>query len=1381
MAELKRNILTDSRVNASSVLGKESDAKGYQDFFPRLLIHNCPESSASAETQSARQKIEDAILLRRKYIIHTGYDPIGENLGKSKVKPASFVLEHGIFRLKDSSDHFCDDLIDSAEFLRDYNKVLQTINDGPVKTLSYERMKILELKFLIHKNLNSTLELDATTEDVRDFHNVFKVDTHVHLAAAMTASQLLAFIQRKLVEEKDTIVNIKKDKDGTVTLQENLEQMFQRLKVDPTRLTTDSLDVHGDNTFQRFDNFNNKYNPFGFAELRDVFLKSSNAIKGRYFAEITSDLLHDRPPCIATEFRISIYGRSPSEWDELADWVMNYRLVTKTNRWMIQIPRIFNVWNRHAGVASFEALMSNIFLPLFEVSLDPSSHPSLHAFLAEVSGFDSVDDESKPEPSTDTWPQPDAWCHPENPPYAYYMYYMWANLASLNRLRSSRGLSTLNCRPHCGESGAIEHLASAFLTATHINHGINLQHSMPLQYLYYLAQIGLAVSPLSNNSLFLDYRKNPFNVFFHRGLLVSLSTDDPLQFHYTQSPLIEEYAVASQHWKFNSIDLSELARNSVLISGFSHATKSKWLGPTYFQEGTTGNDIAFTNVPNIRVAFRTETLTAERLFISPLPASPSVPHAPASHDLSPSSPSSSRELSLSFSHISDLRGWNALEISHPADVPVNITAEGVKAIYNIQEAKLLRRKYVLHNAPFHPEEQPLVRADIATLAYQCIDGVFSVSRESLQKLRVLPYAISCHSNAYIHRDAIFSGLNASDEGAAGDDTTLKERFQAYQTVVPFAEFYADYQRICQIADDGPTRSWTFKRLKLLDFHYRFHLLMNKSLEKSQVKRINSDFYQTHKVDTHVHLSSAPHPEQLLVFMKNTLEQNGDDIVSAPDQRPETLADVFKRLHLSVDQLTVDSLGMSNLDDAFSRFDTFKEKYNPFGSPQMRNIFLQRENHNQGRYYGSLISNVMDISSNSPQYHTEYRITINGRYASEWDQLAAWVDTNNLIRPSQNCWVVQIPRNYHALREAGHVTSFQQMLSNIFEPLFAITLRPDANPQLVAFLSNVSGFDSVDDESVADVIPGDHVPPSEWTSSANPPYIYYMYYMWANITALNNIRRALGLSIFDFRPHSGAAGDWRHLSATFLVSNGISHGLRLDDRTVLQYLFYLNRIPIYCSPIAENGLYVTLDDHPFIKFFRRGLSVSLCTDNPLQHHFTEEPLIEEYAIAAQLHALSPIDMTEIALNSVHHSGFPDKLKESWLGKNFHTGNDPHKTNLPPIRHSFRALTFRNEKTFLNSCMRCYTETGCLRRDIPQLNQVLDVFMSHLPPDSPFRSLGSSFSTPPRPDPSDDQARQDAKSKNIQAYFKGIAHRVARAKLHGSTIGRSLLSSQSSDSN
>ena len=132
-----------------------------------------------------------------------------------------------------------------------------------------------------------------------------------------------------------------------------------------------------------------------------------------------------------------------------------------------------------------------------------------------------------------------------------------------------------------------------------------------LQYLYYLAEIGVAMSPLSNNSLFLNYQRNPLPEFHARGLRVSLSTDDPLQFHFTKEPLMEEYSIAAQVWKMSGTDMCELARNSVLMSGFSHTCKSYWLGPNYTKEGVDGNDVSRTNVPDIRAIYRHETLCSE--------------------------------------------------------------------------------------------------------------------------------------------------------------------------------------------------------------------------------------------------------------------------------------------------------------------------------------------------------------------------------------------------------------------------------------------------------------------------------------------------------------------------------------------------------------------------------------------------------------------------------------------------------------------------------------------------------------------------------------------------------------------------------------------------
>lgn len=132
-------------------------------------------------------------------------------------------------------------------------------------------------------------------------------------------------------------------------------------------------------------------------------------------------------------------------------------------------------------------------------------------------------------------------------------------------------------------------LAAAFLTSESVNHGITMRRSPGMQYLFYLSQIGLAMSPLSNNKLFVEYHRNPFYTYFARGLNVSLSTDDPLLLHLTKEPLVEEYCVAAQVWKLSPADKCEIARNSVLQSGFEHPYKAHFIGEKYARDGPEGN------------------------------------------------------------------------------------------------------------------------------------------------------------------------------------------------------------------------------------------------------------------------------------------------------------------------------------------------------------------------------------------------------------------------------------------------------------------------------------------------------------------------------------------------------------------------------------------------------------------------------------------------------------------------------------------------------------------------------------------------------------------------------------------------------------------------
>ncbi|CAJ2655931.1 AMP deaminase [Trifolium pratense] len=608
---------------AADILRKEPE----QEVFARLKI--TPMEAPSPDEIESYVILQECLEMRKRYIFKEAVAPWEKEVISDPTTPKP-NLEPFFFTPEGKSDHYFEmqdgvihvfpnrnskeelfPVADATTFFTDLHQILRVIAAGNIRTLCHHRLNLLEQKFNLHLMLNADREfLAQKSAPHRDFYNVRKVDTHVHHSACMNQKHLLRFIKSKLRKEPDEVVIFR---DGTYL---TLKEVFESLDLTGYDLNVDLLDVHADkSTFHRFDKFNLKYNPCGQSRLREIFLKQDNLIQGRFLGELTKQVFSDLEASKyqMAEYRVSIYGRKQSEWDQLASWIVNNELYSENVVWLIQLPRLYNIYKEMGIVTSFQNMLDNIFIPLFEVTVDPDSHPQLHVFLKQVVGLDLVDDESKPERRpTKHMPTPAQWTNVFNPAYSYYVYYCYANLYTLNKLRESKGMTTIKFRPHSGEAGDIDHLAATFLTAHNIAHGINLRKSPVLQYLYYLAQIGLAMSPLSNNSLFLDYHRNPLPIFFLRGLNVSLSTDDPLQIHLTKEPLVEEYSIAASVWKLSSCDLCEIARNSVYQSGFSHALKSHWIGKEYYKRGPNGNDIHRTNVPHIRLEFR-DTIWREEM------------------------------------------------------------------------------------------------------------------------------------------------------------------------------------------------------------------------------------------------------------------------------------------------------------------------------------------------------------------------------------------------------------------------------------------------------------------------------------------------------------------------------------------------------------------------------------------------------------------------------------------------------------------------------------------------------------------------------------------------------------------------------------------------
>eukprot|EP00457_Paulinella_chromatophora_P026142 gb/GEZN01031141.1/.p1 GENE.gb/GEZN01031141.1/~~gb/GEZN01031141.1/.p1 ORF type:complete len:100 (+),score=2.80 gb/GEZN01031141.1/:1-300(+) len=88
---------------------------------------------------------------------------------------------------------------------------------------------------------------------------------------------------------------------------------------------------------------------------------------------------------------------------------------------MVQLPRLYAVYRKAGLLQNLQEMLDNIFAPLFEVTVNPASHPKLYIFLQSLVGIDTVDDESLREVAySGALPTPENWTRPDDPPYALF-------------------------------------------------------------------------------------------------------------------------------------------------------------------------------------------------------------------------------------------------------------------------------------------------------------------------------------------------------------------------------------------------------------------------------------------------------------------------------------------------------------------------------------------------------------------------------------------------------------------------------------------------------------------------------------------------------------------------------------------------------------------------------------------------------------------------------------------------------------------------------------------------------------------------------------------------------------------------------------------------
>lgn len=133
------------------------------------------------------------------------------------------------------------------------------------------------------------------------------------------------------------------------------------------------------------------------------------------------------------------------------------------------------------------------------------------------------------------------------------------------------------------------------------------------------------------------------------------------------------------------------------------------------------------------------------------------------------------------------------------------------------------------------------------------------------------------------------------------------------------DFYRDLEYVINVSSDGPSKSFAFRELDILEGKFNLYFLVNEYEETAICKRVpHRDFYNVRKVDTHVHHSACMNQKHLLRFIKSKMKKSPEEIVMFRDGKYLTLREVFESINLTAYDLSIDTLDMHVRHSLLSR-------------------------------------------------------------------------------------------------------------------------------------------------------------------------------------------------------------------------------------------------------------------------------------------------------------------------------------------------------------------------------------------------------------------------------------------------------------------------------
>jgi len=487
-------------------------------------------NAMGADAARAGSLLEEARTLRRKYREHQPRAPQGGEAASAD-KGGSVAIAW-------------------PEFRADYERLLAILGSPQVWAFCERRLAQLRGLFEVHEALNG----EAEEAEALAAPPLPRVDCCVQLARALAPCRVMELFRRR-VEGEDA-------KGAEVAPGKTLADLAEQLGRPPcpSDLTWDA-DV-----------------PMPSAStLCGVFSRISNHARGQFLAEavLASFGLLEATDAASggaayAEYRLPLSPESGS-WGDMARWAEEFNVKSDRARWVIQLPQAaYAGLKERRSVLNFGELLENAFGPPTTASMEGAEkRVALHKLLEDVCAVELAAAPHGPQAlGAEADREPSEWTAAQSPPLAYQLFHAWTRLKALNASRAVAGLQELPLR--CAAASAEPLACGYMLGATGVSRCGSLPEHAPLQYLFVLDEVDVAVSLSSRRSLggAGGQGAQAFSRLLRAGVRVSLCTEDPTISQQCDQALALEYALARSALGLSQADVAEVALNSSARCGF---------------------------------------------------------------------------------------------------------------------------------------------------------------------------------------------------------------------------------------------------------------------------------------------------------------------------------------------------------------------------------------------------------------------------------------------------------------------------------------------------------------------------------------------------------------------------------------------------------------------------------------------------------------------------------------------------------------------------------------------------------------------------------------------------------------------------------------------